>query len=98
MLNSAKIINYLIGDFIHGSSGNPGQLPAAEVLVEDVVGDLLQVLQVGSDEHVAQWHEVAVLHVFDLKNESQQCFRLDWHCQISKFGPMLIVTPRQRSC
>ena len=67
MLNSAKIIYYLIGDFIHGSSGNPGQLPASEVLVEDVVGDFLQVLQVGSDEHVAQWHEVAVLHVFDLE-------------------------------
>ena len=33
----------------------------------NVVGHLLEVLQVRPDQHVSQGHKVAVFHVFDLK-------------------------------
>ena len=67
VLNRLK--NYLVWNLVHRSSGNSRQFSASEVFVEDVVGHLLQVLQVRPDQHVAQGNEVAVLHVFNLKIE-----------------------------
>ncbi len=48
---------------------DPRQLPAPEVLVVDVVGDLLEILEVGTDKHVAKGDEVAVVHVLDLERD-----------------------------
>lgn len=43
-----------------------GQLLGAVVLVQRVVGVLLELFHVGTDQHLAQLHEVAVLLVVDL--------------------------------
>ena len=48
---------------------DPRQLPAPEVLVVDVVGDLLEILEVGADKHVAKGDEVTVVHVLDLEGK-----------------------------
>ena len=45
--------------------GRPREFPAAEVLVVYVVGDVLEVLHVRPDHHVAQRDEVAVLQILD---------------------------------
>jgi Holliday junction resolvasome RuvABC endonuclease subunit len=58
--------SYSVGYFVHAAAGHAGQLEAPKVLVVHIVRHLLQVLQVRPDEHVAQGHEVAMLHVFNL--------------------------------
>ena len=45
-----------------------GELVGTVVLVQEVVGVLLELLHVGADEHLAQLDEVAVLLVVDLDN------------------------------
>lgn len=44
-------------------AGDGRQLLTAVILIVDVVGDVLQILHVGSDQHVAQHGEVAVFSV-----------------------------------
>ena len=64
-------MSYPVRDLVHGPSGHPGELPAPVVLVVDSVGHLLQVLEVGPDQHVAQRDEVTVIQGFDLRKEKK---------------------------
>ena len=48
------------------SSCDSREFPAPVVLVVDKVCDVLEVHEVGPDQHVAQGHEVAVVEVLDV--------------------------------
>ena len=64
-------ISYPVWYLVNVSSRHSGQLSTPEVFVVDVVGHFFEVLQVRPDQHVPQRHEVAVLHVFNLKKSSR---------------------------
>ncbi len=55
-----------------GSHADSGQFPAAKVFVVNIVGYFLKVRHVGSDQHVPQSDEIAVLHVFDWSGKQQK--------------------------
>ena len=61
--------SYPVGNLVDGSPCDARELPASVVLVVDVVGDVLEVLEVRPHQHVAQGDEVAVLQVLDLKKK-----------------------------
>ena len=84
---SAHFLSYPVGYLVDGSACDACELSAAVVLVVDVVGDVLEVLEVRPDEHVAQWDEVAVLEVLDLKQTNtstlEQVDKLVSNCPIN---------------
>ena len=55
----------LCSSFLDVSGRDGGQLAAAVVLVVDIVGDVLEVLHVGPDQHVPQGDKVTVLQVLN---------------------------------
>ena len=55
----------LCSSFLDVSGRDGGQLAAAVVLVVDIIGDVLEVLHVGPDQHVPQRDEVTVLQILN---------------------------------